>query len=75
MGQIIGLETLDFNLNQTPDNYPKEENLNTVNHGESLQFNKNILYSGFSKLNYRRLNATETKRLYPTETVFVLWFN
>jgi hypothetical protein len=61
MGQITGLETLVFNLNQMPGNYPKEENLNTVNHGESFKFNKNILYSGFSKLNYRRLKARETK--------------
>jgi hypothetical protein len=40
MGQIIGPETLVFNLNQTPGNYPKEDNLNRVNHGESLKFNK-----------------------------------
>jgi hypothetical protein len=28
------------NLNQTPGNYPKEDNLSTLNHGESLKFNK-----------------------------------
>jgi hypothetical protein len=39
MGQIIGPETLVLNLNQTPGNYPKEDNLNTANHGESLKFN------------------------------------
>jgi hypothetical protein len=27
MGQIVGLETLVFNLNQMPGNYPKEDNL------------------------------------------------
>ena len=27
MGQIVGPETLDFNLNQTPDNYPKDDHL------------------------------------------------
>jgi hypothetical protein len=43
MGQIVGPETLVFNLNQTPDNYPKEDNLNTMNHGESLKFNNNML--------------------------------
>jgi hypothetical protein len=26
MGQIVGPEMLVFNLNQTPDNYPKEDN-------------------------------------------------
>jgi hypothetical protein len=30
MGQIVGPETLVFNLNQTPGNYPKEDNLNTL---------------------------------------------
>jgi hypothetical protein len=30
MGQIVGPETLVFNLNQTPGNYPKEYNLNTA---------------------------------------------
>jgi hypothetical protein len=40
MGQIVGPETLVFNLNQTPGNYPKEDNLNTLKHGESLKFNK-----------------------------------
>ena len=43
MEQIVGPETLVFNLNQTPSNYPKEYNLNTVNHGESLKFNKSLL--------------------------------
>jgi hypothetical protein len=27
MGQIVGPETLAFSLNQTPGNYPKEDNL------------------------------------------------
>jgi hypothetical protein len=39
MGQIVGSETLVFNLNLTP----KEGNLNTVNHDEwlkLLQFEK-----------------------------------
>jgi hypothetical protein len=40
MRQIVGPEALGFNLNQTPGIYPKEDNLNTVNHGESLKFNK-----------------------------------
>lgn len=39
MGQIVGPGTLVFNPNQTPGNYPKEGNLNTSNHGESLKFN------------------------------------
>jgi hypothetical protein len=39
MIQIVGPETMVFNLNQTPGNYPKEDNLNTVNHDESLKFN------------------------------------
>jgi hypothetical protein len=39
MGQTVGPETLIFNLNQTPGNYPKEDNLYTMNHGESLKFN------------------------------------
>ena len=39
MGQIAGPETLIFNLNHTPGNYPKEDNLNTLNHVESLKFN------------------------------------
>ena len=30
MGQIVGPETLVVSLNQTPGNYPKEDNLNTV---------------------------------------------
>ena len=30
MEQIVGPETLVFNLNQTPGNYTKEDNLNTV---------------------------------------------
>jgi hypothetical protein len=37
MGQIIGPETLVFNLNHTPDNYPKEDNLNVLNHSETLK--------------------------------------
>ena len=37
MGQIVGPETLVFNLNQTPGNYPKAHNLNAVNRGESLE--------------------------------------
>jgi hypothetical protein len=41
MGQIVP-ETLVFNLNQ---NYPKEDNFNTLNHGESLIFNKKSLVS------------------------------
>jgi hypothetical protein len=40
-GQIVGPETLVFNLNQTPGNYLKEDNLNSVNHSESLKFNIN----------------------------------
>jgi hypothetical protein len=40
MGQIAGPETLVFNLNQTPSNYPKEDNSTTLNQGESLKFNK-----------------------------------
>ena len=40
MGQIAGPETLVFNLKQTPGYYPKADNLNTVNHGESLKFHK-----------------------------------
>ena len=43
MGQIVSSETLVFNLNQTPGNYPKEDNFNTVNHGESLKFNREII--------------------------------
>jgi hypothetical protein len=39
MGQIVGPELLVFNLNQTPGNYPKEDNLNKVNHDERLKFN------------------------------------
>jgi hypothetical protein len=39
MGQIVSPETLLFNLNQTPGNYTKKDNLNTMNHGESLKFN------------------------------------
>ena len=39
MGQIVSPETLVFNLNQTLGNYAKEDNLNTLNHGESLKFN------------------------------------
>jgi hypothetical protein len=30
MEQIVGPETLVFNLNQTPGNYPKEENLKII---------------------------------------------
>jgi hypothetical protein len=37
MGQIVSPETLVFNPNQTPGNYPKEGKLNTPNHGESLK--------------------------------------
>jgi hypothetical protein len=37
IGQIVGHETLVFNLNQTPGNYLKEDNLNMMNHGESLK--------------------------------------
>jgi hypothetical protein len=29
MGQIVTPETLIFNLNQTPGNYPEKDNLNT----------------------------------------------
>jgi hypothetical protein len=43
MGQIVSPETLVFNLNQTPGNYPKEDKFNRVNHGESLKFNVNAL--------------------------------
>jgi hypothetical protein len=39
MGQTVSPETLVFNLNQTPSTYPKEDNLNILNHGESLKFN------------------------------------
>jgi hypothetical protein len=39
MGQTVRLETLVFNLNLRPGIYPKERNLNTVNHGKSLKFN------------------------------------
>jgi hypothetical protein len=42
MGQIVSPETLVSNLNQTPGNYPREENFNTMNHGESLTFNKSL---------------------------------
>jgi hypothetical protein len=43
MGQIVGPKTMVFNLNQAPGNYPKEDNLKTVNHGEGLKFN---IFSG-----------------------------
>jgi hypothetical protein len=39
MGQTVSSETLVFNLNQTPGNCPKEDNFNTMNHGESLKLN------------------------------------
>jgi hypothetical protein len=42
MGQTVSPETLVFYLNQTPSNYPKEDNFNTMNHGESLKLNKVI---------------------------------
>jgi hypothetical protein len=44
MGQIVGPETLSFNLNQMPGNYPKEDNLN----GESLKFNVLTMLSNLS---------------------------
>jgi hypothetical protein len=39
MGQIVSPETLVFNLKETPVNYPKEDNFNIMNHGESLKLN------------------------------------
>jgi hypothetical protein len=39
MGKIVSSEMLVFNLNQMPGNYPKKDNLNTLNHGKSLKFN------------------------------------
>jgi hypothetical protein len=39
MGQTVSSETLVFNLDQTPGNYPKEDDFKTMNHGESLKFN------------------------------------
>jgi hypothetical protein len=30
MEQIVGTEKLVFNLNQTPGNYPKDDNLSTI---------------------------------------------
>jgi hypothetical protein len=39
MRQIVGSEMLVFDLNQTPGNYPKDDNLNTLNHDEMLKFN------------------------------------
>jgi hypothetical protein len=40
MGQIVSSKTLVFNLNQTPGNYRKEDNFDTMNHGQSLKFIK-----------------------------------
>ena len=42
MGQIVRPETLVFNPNQTSCNYPKEDNLNTLKHGERLKFNNDM---------------------------------
>jgi hypothetical protein len=39
MGQTVGPETSVFDLNQKTGNYPKKDDLNAVNHGESLKFN------------------------------------
>jgi hypothetical protein len=43
MREIVSSETLVFSLNQRPGNYPKEDNFNTLNHGESLKFNREII--------------------------------
>ena len=39
MGQIVVPKRWFLIVNQTPGNYTKEDNFNTMNHGESLKFN------------------------------------
>jgi hypothetical protein len=68
MGQIVRPETLVFNLNQTPDNYPKEDNFNTVNHGESLKFNDIHFVSLTTCIPFHMGNPTAAVPEFPPES-------
>ena len=47
--QTVGPETLVFNLNQTPGNYPKEDNLNHIAHFAACNIVSIVISSVFEK--------------------------